>query len=251
MIRNNVDINLRDFLERREKELIDQLAEWKRRTIPYEAELAEVLRGREALPPRPQGEPAGPVNPLRTYLFQRENELKEAMRRNSDGLKTMEAELAEVKKVKQSIGLEPSKVRRYGERFGGPYAEWQSVPEAVGIPYESLPISNLILRALSSHFKSGATIAELLEFFREKWGREIDKGSLSPQLSRLYKRGVVGRIPSLPGWFRIPRDALEGDRRAYRHRHTKEIGFMPPNQAGEQHELLWTLKTHPAASDEP
>jgi hypothetical protein len=241
--------NLRDFLEEREKELTEQLAERKRRTIPYEAELAEIRQAKHALD---TGASLSPtllqMNKLRIYLESRERNLRQVVDEINEGSAEEENELAEIGKVKSSIGLVPANDAKLGDRFGN--ARWRYVDEAVDIPYQSLSIGELVIRALRDHFPDGATMAQLIEFFRDKWGREIDRSSLSPQLSRLYKRHAVGRIPSLPGWFQIPVGALVGDVRAYRHRHTKKIGFKLPNQAEEQDELLWTLKTHPIASDE-
>jgi hypothetical protein len=96
-------------------------------------------------------------------------------------------ELAELEKVKSVIRLEniPSDTANSGS------------------PDQSATIGQLVVAALKDHFINGAPIAEMLEFFRDKWGREIDKSSLSPQLSRLYARGVLGRIPSTQGWFLI------------------------------------------------
>lgn len=54
-------------------------------------------------------------------------------------------------------------------------------PEAQG-----LTMKQLVLKALSEHFKAGATANELLDYFAMKWGRDdITRTSLSPQLSRL------------------------------------------------------------------
>lgn len=49
----------------------------------------------------------------------------------------------------------------------------------------------LILKALSERFSSGATANELLDFFKREWGREIMRTSLSPQLSRLRAEGQI------------------------------------------------------------
>jgi len=48
-----------------------------------------------------------------------------------------------------------------------------------------------IVTALTSHFHDGATPAELRTFIKDVFGREIDRTSMSPQLTRLREDGVV------------------------------------------------------------
>ncbi len=194
---------------------------------------------------------------LREYLDQRESELIREIEVLYERLAPKQSELDEVRRAKAAIGMEVGKgtpVPLIGKRNAeGNLAidlGADDTPKALS-PYETMPISLLTIRALRDHFPSGATMAQLLKFFAETWGRRIDRQSLSPQLSRLYKRGAAGRIPSLPGWFYIPPHALEEGRHAYRHHHTKEISFKLPNQAEEQDELLWTLSTHGASPEEP
>jgi hypothetical protein len=232
-------MNLRDFLEEREKELTEELAERKRRQMPFEAELAEIHHAKEALA-RPNGAlgidipEAAPSqrNKLRGYLESRERELRAAVEELSAGLEELVNELAEVGQVKTTIGTSDS-------------------PEAVGVLYQSLSIGELVIKALKNHFPNGATIGELVAFFREKWGRDVDRPSLSPQLSRLYKRDVLGRIPSLPGWFLIPDEAGRDGRRPYRHRDSGEIYLKRPSQVDEQDERLLTNSTDPRGGAEP
>ena len=57
---------------------------------------------------------------------------------------------------------------------------------------QSLTFKELSLKALSEHFRNGATANELLEFFATKWGRnDVVRTSLSPQLSRLRQEGRI------------------------------------------------------------
>jgi hypothetical protein len=78
------------------------------------------------------------------------------------------------------------------------------------LPYAHLTMKQLIIKALSEHFHNGATTRQLLDFFRDAWGRAIERQNLSPQLSRLYQEGVIGRIPPARGWFIIPEKVIEG-----------------------------------------
>ncbi len=242
--------NLRDFLDQRDKELTELVAERKRRIIPCEAELEEIQRAKNAL-----RIDQGPIlhaqtNSLRKYLSSREQQLRKTVDEVAGDLGDIMNELAEIRKVKSEIGLSPAKEMSVNDSCETPLAEWANVPDSVGIPYQSMTIGQLALLALKDHFRSGASIAQIVAFFRDKWGREIDRPSLSPQLSRLYKRDEVGRIPSLPGWFYIAPGASLGGRNPYRHRHSGEINWKLPSQADEQDELLWTRATQPGVSDE-
>jgi len=40
-------------------------------------------------------------------------------------------------------------------------------------------------KALSEQFQHGATTKQLVNFFKDAWGRDIERTNLSPQLSRL------------------------------------------------------------------
>jgi hypothetical protein len=196
-------MNLRDFLDRREKDLGEQLAEWKRRAIPLEAELAEIRRASRALGAEAH-ELRVHANGLRRYLERREKELLETIDEIGAGAEDLQTEFAEVRKVKSAIGLIPAKEFSVGDSCDTPLAEWESVPEAVGIPYQSLTIKELVLKALREHFPNGATIAQLIEFFRDKWGRDIDRPSLSPQLSRLYAAGQITQFGNRREWHLMP-----------------------------------------------
>jgi hypothetical protein len=227
-------MNLRDYLDGREKELIGLIAARKQRMIPYEAELAEIRRAKSALTPAGPG-PEPQMNELRRYLTDRERELRETVDEIAGDLADVSNELAEVQKVKASIGVIPTKQRGFGDAFGQPFAEWEFVPEAVRIPYQSLTIKELVQKALKEHFPTGATIAQLGDFFREKWGRGIDRPSLSPQLSRLYRQGLIGRIRSTRGWFLYEKEGKIEGFRPYLHREhivwceplSTDLGYEP------------------------
>lgn len=53
-------------------------------------------------------------------------------------------------------------------------------------PFASMTIKQLVRKALTERFPEGARAAELLHLFRGEWGRrDMQRSSLSPQLSRL------------------------------------------------------------------
>jgi len=76
------------------------------------------------------------------------------------------------------------------------------------VSYADLTMKELVMKALTDHFPNGASTRKLLEFFRDAWGRNIERTNLSPQISRLYQDGVVGRIPSTREWFLIQQEGI-------------------------------------------
>ncbi len=48
-----------------------------------------------------------------------------------------------------------------------------------------------IKTALTKEFPNGATANDILKYVNEKWERQIVRSSLSPQLSRLKKEGII------------------------------------------------------------
>jgi hypothetical protein len=77
-------------------------------------------------------------------------------------------------------------------------------------PYEHLTMKQLIMKALTEHFQSGATAKQFREFFRDAWSRNIDRASLSPQLSRLRSDKSSDREGNV--WFLVKEnEAPPGD----------------------------------------
>lgn len=52
----------------------------------------------------------------------------------------------------------------------------------------------LVKQAFIDEFEMGATIAELLVYIRDKYGREIGQGSLSPVLTRMGQSGLLQKM---------------------------------------------------------
>jgi hypothetical protein len=136
---------------------------------------------------------------LREFLDRRERELTERATKLRDELLPCEAELAEIRQVKAALG------HKLGSSLAALFLQNATAKlDAKGAakrttaagpdPFEQMTIKGLIVKALDEHFQAGATTQELLEFFRNAWGRDIDRASLSPQMSRLQEEGVVARI---------------------------------------------------------
>src|SRR5260370_42160124 len=67
---------------------------------------------------------------------------------------------------------------------------------------DGLTIKQLILRALADHFHDGATPAELRAYILDAYGREISRGSMGPQIVRLFEEGLIEQ-PSDGKWKRV------------------------------------------------
>jgi hypothetical protein len=69
-------------------------------------------------------------------------------------------------------------------------------------------IKELILKAMDAAFrKDGATPAQLREFIRDAYGREIDRNSLSPQIARLKDEHLIKQKPGEEVW-RLTQEGL-------------------------------------------
>jgi hypothetical protein len=142
---------LHSFLERRERELTHQLAALCGQVESKRAELAEIQRVRATLAPSPPWVPD-------SSTFDVAGDLIKATAANRPRVDLMQAD---------------------------------NPPVAVPSSNEKLTIKSMILTALSSHFHDGATPAELRTFIKDVFGREIDRTSMSPQLTRLREDGAV------------------------------------------------------------
>jgi hypothetical protein len=119
-----------------------------------------------------------------------------------------ERELAEVRQAMAAVGLKP----------GNPLTDLLAPPEEGTVRYdysteltpflptgavsnatvnlsEQPTIKQLILRALGDQFRDeGATPAQLRTYIHDAYGREIDRTSMGPQLSRLREEGLVEQM---------------------------------------------------------
>ena len=116
-------------------------------------------------------------------------------------LNLLERELADIRKARNALnteGLASTVVRvvGVGDLRKSPvmsYGGGEAIdPKAAPSPYAELTMKQLVRKALDEHFTNGATAIELLDFFRNAWGRhDIVRTSLSPQLSRLKRDKVI------------------------------------------------------------
>jgi hypothetical protein len=198
-------MTIRDYLEQRERELQDELNLHYSQIAPKEAELAEVRRAKAAI--GMSTDPMGGIGfnglnglggfglgsrlNLKGNLY---NALMPPPPPNLSGLETLAA-LATARSIAQN------------DLCSGMTDPSERTPSR----YALLTMKQLIVKVLAEHFTQGATAREMLDFFRDAWGRDIERQNLSPQLSRLYRDGIVGR-GSDGIWFLVGlREPQEGD----------------------------------------
>ena len=118
----------------------------------------------------------GVDNPsVRDYLAEREEELVAKLNFLRKEQEPLENELADVRRARAALGPEPAPLLDVARRLGtGPPGS-----------FEHWTLKQMVVRALQEHFQNGATAQQLLEFFRTAYGRDVQRESLSPQLSRL------------------------------------------------------------------
>ena len=228
---------------------------------------------------------------LRDYLDSRERELVNSIKECHDKLAPLERELAEIRRAKGAIGggmrnqhvvgaltisgmlaphdqdrkREPERVGGIGMRslvsgFGHTDSLIDESPLAQYQAYQKLTMKELVVKVLSEHFHQGATTREMLDFFRDAWGRQIERTNLSPQISRLYQEGIIGRETGLKRWYLVPeerrgkhayrviRTCTDGVQRSYK---VGEIVFLLPQEADPQYfELTGKPVTDPDPDDD-
>jgi len=127
-----------------------------------------------------------PMSNLRDFLARREGELEQRIKEIEAELRPLRMELLEVKRAQHAIL--------------GPFDRPPTNPPGSPIednPFDRLTLKEMVRKALQEHFQNGATALELLAFFKSKWGRDVPRPSLSPQLSRLKEEGILdlkGRV---------------------------------------------------------
>jgi hypothetical protein len=167
--------NVRDLLDRRERELLqqiqllqDEVAALRNDITPKEIELIEVRRAKAALGmDRPSWFPWANVDPRHSEI--------------------------------QPVNADAVRENSY-RAFAMALRETH--------PRE-LKIKELLVLAFIEHFQQhGATPADLRMQIQTSYGREIDPGSIRPNLARLREDGIVMRaIP--PKWILRPEAAMQ------------------------------------------
>jgi hypothetical protein len=199
------DESLRAFLDRREKQLTEDIAARHSELAPMEAELAEVRRAKGAL-----------GIPQVVQLSARSGSMATAGGGGalSDSPLTLRSREQVDHKVAVQIATERHRQTAAAvtgvmdlQQEGADHASGHGVVSPS--PYEHVTMKQLIMKALTEHFQSGATAKQFREFFRDAWARNIDRASLSPQLSRLRSDKIIDREGNI--WFLVTKnEAPEG-----------------------------------------
>ncbi|MGA8612285.1 MAG: hypothetical protein WB760_11300 [Xanthobacteraceae bacterium] len=185
---SDVPNELHAFLPRRQDELVHLISQLRERLSPKAKELAEVceLMGEHGLQPftdqqvnqQPSKELA-----LDEFLRRRHWHLSREAKAIMAALAPKEKELEKVQAAMQKYGIAGAMVRLDALPEGG-----------VTVELEAPTIKQLIVDALRDHFRNGATGAELRDYFLAVHGRDIDRTSISPQLTRLREEGIVEQM---------------------------------------------------------
>lgn len=140
---------------------------------------------------------------VREMLEAHEEQLEKRLKELRAQIIPLERELADVKRARAALSsgglaVEQPQLTFNREPKADSHEEmWRrniilhrhSMPKS---PYDNLTIKELVKKALEEQFDQGATASELLQFFKDVWGRsDIPRTSLSPQLSRLRQAGQI------------------------------------------------------------
>jgi hypothetical protein len=198
------DESLRAFLDRREKQLTEGIAARHSELAPMEAELAEVRRAKGALGITQVVQMAArltAVTSVRAELSDSPLTLRSQEQAHHDRVVQIVTErhrqMAAAETGVMAVQEDADHFSGHGVVSPSPY-------------YQYSTIKQLIKKALTEHFQSGATAFQLREFFRDAWARDIDRESLSPQLSRLRNDKIIDRNSNV--WFLVKKnEAPPGD----------------------------------------
>jgi len=182
------DESLRAFLDRREKQLTEDIASRHSELAPMEAELAEVRRAKGAL-----GIP---------QVVQVSARLTAGASSRATLSVTPDPRVPDPSHWQNDANEVAAQIATDHHRQTAVTGAMNLEEEADqcsfhGVvspsPYEHLTMKQLVMKALTEHFQSGATAKQFREFFRDAWARNIDRASLSPQLSRLRSEKIIDR----------------------------------------------------------
>jgi hypothetical protein len=166
----------------------------------------------------------GSTESTRDILDRRERELMDKASKLRDQLAPIEKDLADIRRAKAALGMNTARsplaelmIDQARKKVDAETLGRQTLAGGYD-PFERLTIKGLVIKALDEHFREGATTQQLSDFFRDAWGRNIERASLSPQLSRLQSDGAITRIGEL--WRILPRGVSEEELKAW--------GVIPP-----------------------
>lgn len=133
---------------------------------------------------------------LTSFLSSREAKLLRQIKDLRNTLAPLERELDDVRKAKSLIFERGDAFRGVQVIYKFPDDTVHVIPR-VKVSKTSSPsdmtLKQMVVLALREQFPNGATAKELLQFFKNAWGRDVQRPSLSPQLSRLKEDRIIDR----------------------------------------------------------
>lgn len=141
---------------------------------------------------------------FRDFLDRRERELAQQICALKEQLTPKEAEFAEIRRTKANLGI--TAVTRLADVAGeldGMTRRMLEIAVRQASPKE-MPIKDLIVRAFVEHFPGGATPSEIGFCIQQHYGRQIDSGSIRPNLGRLRNEGLVIHDSLASRWILNP-----------------------------------------------
>ena len=133
------------------------------------------------------------------YLERRTKELKSQISALRGQLDPRETELAQIEKMQSLLAIAPAAglADLASDAQMGPPSDVQV----------EMTIKEMILSALRDHFIDyGASPTELRDYMKSAYDRDIDRNSISPQLSRLREEGMVDMLNS--GKWKLSRHGI-------------------------------------------
>jgi hypothetical protein len=165
--------------------------------------------------------------------------------REIDLLEEISVIYAQIKTLQETLPLlenELAAIRRARAAAGIPNVESEGAFGDLSTlsPYDHLTMKELVVKALNEHFVHGATTKQLIQFFRDAWSRIIERTNLSPQLSRLYQEGTIGRASGRKEWHLMQRSGIIVGYVPVIVLRTGEVNWMEPGQIRSDEHLLIT-----------
>jgi hypothetical protein len=202
------------LLARRERELVQRVAARDAENAKDKHELGELRRAMEVLDPTRMAvireiiNNDDPAEPTQYDFLKGSPSLTPAaapLTLIGEAPQVQEANASETP-PSATVGNIVVRLATVGARFQRSIAE--AADNHPFLEFEHLTIKQLIIKSLTDHFRDGATAAELIEFIGNAYGRQIERSSFSPQLSRLREEGMV-RLLLSGKWKRVPKTAAE------------------------------------------
>lgn len=180
---------IREFLDRREAELSDEIATLHGQIVPKEAELAQVRRAKGALD----------IPVVRDFHIDLPISTGNAASAPSSPA-TPEAipDPASWQGNSEEVAAQVVRQRYASQAMGGTVAP-RGFADTI-CRYEHMTMKQLVLKALFQHFPDGTTSRQLREFIRDGLGRDIERENLSPQMSRLKAEGSIEQDEVTKKW---------------------------------------------------